>query len=71
MKLEQVKQVREAASVGVRDGNMIFRCSAWDDAMGTNMVLKGMHNVLDFLHDHFPNMDTISISGWLALLLFG
>jgi hydroxymethylglutaryl-CoA reductase len=70
MKLEQVKQVRVAASVGVRDGNMRFRCSTWDE-MGMNMVLKGMHNVLCFLQDDSPDMDTISISGWLALLLFG
>jgi len=48
MKLEQVKQVRVAASVGVRDGNMRFRCNTWDE-MGMNMVLKGKHNVLRFL----------------------
>lgn len=36
-----------------------------------NMVSNGMHNVLNFLQDDFPDMHAISISGWLALLLFG
>ncbi|TVU05167.1 hypothetical protein EJB05_48320 [Eragrostis curvula] len=41
---------------------MRFTCST-GDAMGMNMVSKGVQNVLDFLQDDFPDMDVISISG--------
>ncbi|XP_066352242.1 3-hydroxy-3-methylglutaryl-coenzyme A reductase-like [Miscanthus floridulus] len=37
--------------------------SSTGDAMGMNMVSKGVQNVLDFLQDDFPDMDAISISG--------
>ncbi|KAK4789931.1 hypothetical protein SAY86_017235 [Trapa natans] len=39
-----------------------FRCST-GDAMGMNMVSKGVQNVLDFLQSDFPDMDIIGISG--------
>ncbi|XP_077215831.1 3-hydroxy-3-methylglutaryl-coenzyme A reductase 1-like [Tasmannia lanceolata] len=39
-----------------------FSCST-GDAMGMNMVSKGVQNVLDFLQTDFPDMDIISISG--------
>ncbi|KAK7360372.1 hypothetical protein VNO77_02361 [Canavalia gladiata] len=39
-----------------------FRCST-GDAMGMNMVSKGVQNVLDFLQDDFSDMDVIGISG--------
>ncbi|KAH7850000.1 hypothetical protein Vadar_026370 [Vaccinium darrowii] len=39
-----------------------FICST-GDAMGMNMVSKGVQNVLDFLHTDFPDMDVIGISG--------
>ncbi|CAL0311709.1 unnamed protein product [Lupinus luteus] len=39
-----------------------FSCST-GDAMGMNMVSKGVQNVLDFLHSNFPDMDVIGISG--------
>lgn len=39
-----------------------FTCST-GDAMGMNMVSKGVQNVLDFLQNDFPDMDVISISG--------
>lgn len=39
-----------------------FTCST-GDAMGMNMVSKGVQNVLDFLHMDFPDMDVIGISG--------
>ncbi|XP_052195677.1 3-hydroxy-3-methylglutaryl-coenzyme A reductase-like [Diospyros lotus] len=39
-----------------------FRCST-GDAMGMNMVSKGVQNVLDFLQNEFPDMDVIGISG--------
>lgn len=39
-----------------------FTCST-GDAMGMNMVSKGVQNVLDFLQADFPDMDVIGISG--------
>ncbi|KAE9597924.1 hypothetical protein Lal_00029597 [Lupinus albus] len=39
-----------------------FRCST-GDAMGMNMISKGVQNVLDFLQNDFPDMDVIGISG--------
>ncbi|KAF6174181.1 hypothetical protein GIB67_033713 [Kingdonia uniflora] len=41
---------------------MRFTCST-GDAMGMNMVSKGVQNVLDFLPNDFPDMDVIGISG--------
>ncbi|CAL9075263.1 unnamed protein product [Musa textilis] len=41
---------------------MRFTCST-GDAMGMNMVSKGVQNVLDYLQRDFPDMDVISISG--------
>lgn len=51
-----------------------FRCST-GDAMGMNMVSKGVQNVLDFLKDDFPDMDVIGLSGkrhyvFMMLLFF-
>ncbi|GLT26935.1 hypothetical protein SLA2020_019720 [Shorea laevis] len=39
-----------------------FTCTT-GDAMGMNMVSKGVQNVLDFLQEDFPDMDVIGISG--------
>lgn len=39
-----------------------FTCST-GDAMGMNMVSKGVQNVLEFLQSDFPDMDVIGISG--------
>ncbi|XP_058777652.1 3-hydroxy-3-methylglutaryl-coenzyme A reductase 1-like [Vicia villosa] len=39
-----------------------FTCST-GDAMGMNMVSKGLQNVLDFLQSDFSDMDVIGISG--------
>ncbi|KAL6497953.1 3-hydroxy-3-methylglutaryl-coenzyme A (HMG-CoA) reductase isozyme [Orobanche hederae] len=39
-----------------------FSCST-GDAMGMNMVSKGVQNVIDFLNSDFPDMDVIGISG--------
>ncbi|KAF5449142.1 hypothetical protein F2P56_029619 [Juglans regia] len=39
-----------------------FSCST-GDAMGMNMISKGVQNVLDFLQNDFPDMDVIGISG--------
>ncbi|KAE8715126.1 3-hydroxy-3-methylglutaryl-coenzyme A reductase 1 [Hibiscus syriacus] len=41
---------------------MRFTCST-GDAIGMNMVSKGVQNVLDFLQTDFPDMDVIGISG--------
>jgi hydroxymethylglutaryl-CoA reductase (NADPH) len=41
---------------------MRVTCST-GDAMGMNMVSKGVQNVLDYLQDDFPDMDVVSISG--------
>ncbi|CAA0823219.1 hydroxy methylglutaryl CoA reductase 1 [Striga hermonthica] len=38
-----------------------FSCST-GDAMGMNMVSKGVQNVIDFLNNEFPDMDVIGIS---------
>lgn len=40
-----------------------FSCST-GDAMGMNMVSKGVQNVLDFIKSKFPDMDVIGISGY-------
>ncbi|KAM5573995.1 3-hydroxy-3-methylglutaryl-coenzyme A reductase 1-like [Rosa sericea] len=39
-----------------------FNCST-GDAMGMNMVSKGVQNVLDYLQNDFPDMEVIGISG--------
>ncbi|KAJ6887182.1 3-hydroxy-3-methylglutaryl-coenzyme A reductase 3-like [Populus alba x Populus x berolinensis] len=41
---------------------MRFSCST-GDAMGMNMVSKGVQNVLDYLQTDFPDMEIIGISG--------
>nr|AGN32411.1 3-hydroxy-3-methylglutaryl-CoA reductase 1 [Dioscorea zingiberensis] len=41
---------------------MRFSCST-GDAMGMNMVSKGVQNVLDYLQDDFPDMEVLSVSG--------
>lgn len=48
---------------------MRFTCST-GDAMGMNMVSKGVQNVLDFLQSDFPDMDVMGISGNTTLFHF-
>ncbi|KAJ6833102.1 3-hydroxy-3-methylglutaryl-coenzyme A reductase 3-like [Iris pallida] len=52
-------------SLAGRNLYMRFTCST-GDAMGMNMVSKGVQNVLDYLQNDFPDMDVISISGNLC-----
>ncbi|KAM0941549.1 putative hydroxymethylglutaryl-CoA reductase (NADPH) [Dioscorea sansibarensis] len=49
-------------SLAGRNLYMRFSCGT-GDAMGMNMVSKGVQNVLDYLQSDFPDMDIISISG--------
>ncbi|WOG99856.1 hypothetical protein DCAR_0519212 [Daucus carota subsp. sativus] len=41
-----------------------FSCST-GDAMGMNMVSKGVQNVLDFLQCDFPDMEVIAAVNWI------
>ncbi|XP_057546776.1 3-hydroxy-3-methylglutaryl-coenzyme A reductase 1-like [Amaranthus tricolor] len=56
-RLQEVKCAIAGKNLYVR-----FTCST-GDAMGMNMVSKGVQNVLEFLHSDFPDMDVIGISG--------
>ncbi|KAL2926745.1 3-hydroxy-3-methylglutaryl-coenzyme A reductase 1 [Bienertia sinuspersici] len=56
-RLQEVKCAIAGKNLYVR-----FTCST-GDAMGMNMVSKGVQNVLEFLQSDFPDMDVIGISG--------
>ncbi|KAG6506647.1 hypothetical protein ZIOFF_031974 [Zingiber officinale] len=56
-KLQDIK-----CALAGRNLYMRFSCST-GDAMGMNMVSKGMQNVLDYLLGDFPGMEVIAISG--------
>ncbi|KAL6217887.1 hypothetical protein ACLB2K_011104 [Fragaria x ananassa] len=54
----------QSVKCAVAGKNLYMRfCCSTGDAMGMNMVSKGVQNVLDFLQDDFPDMDVIGISG--------
>lgn len=56
-RLQSIKATMAGKNLYIR-----FTCST-GDAMGMNMVSKGVQNVLDFLQSDFPDMDIIGISG--------
>ncbi|GAB2267565.1 3-hydroxy-3-methylglutaryl-coenzyme A reductase 1 [Dionaea muscipula] len=56
-KLQDIKCAIAGKNVYTR-----FTCST-GDAMGMNMVSKGVQNVIDFLQSDFADMDVIGISG--------
>ncbi|GAU28089.1 hypothetical protein TSUD_223300 [Trifolium subterraneum] len=56
-RLQSIKATMAGKNLYIR-----FTCST-GDAMGMNMVSKGVQNVLDFLQSDFPDMDVIGISG--------
>ncbi|AES95380.1 3-hydroxy-3-methylglutaryl-coenzyme A reductase-like protein [Medicago truncatula] len=56
-RLQNIKATMAGKNLYIR-----FTCST-GDAMGMNMVSKGVQNVLDFLQSDFPDMDVIGISG--------
>nr|AGQ04159.1 hydroxymethylglutaryl-CoA reductase [Lavandula angustifolia] len=56
-KLQNIKCAIAGKNLYIR-----FSCST-GDAMGMNMISKGVQNVLDFLNAEFPDMDVIGISG--------
>ncbi|KAL6211074.1 hypothetical protein ACLB2K_016302 [Fragaria x ananassa] len=54
----------QSVQCAVAGKNLYMRfCCSTGDAMGMNMVSKGVQNVLDFLQNDFPDMDVIGISG--------
>ncbi|OVA00693.1 Hydroxymethylglutaryl-CoA reductase [Macleaya cordata] len=54
----------QSVQCAIAGKNLYMRfCCSTGDAMGMNMVSKGVQNVLDFLQTDFPDMDVIGISG--------
>ncbi|KAK1439264.1 hypothetical protein QVD17_05080 [Tagetes erecta] len=54
----------QSVQCAIAGKNLYIRfCCATGDAMGMNMVSKGVQNVLDFLQHDFPDMDVMGISG--------
>ncbi|XP_027359971.1 3-hydroxy-3-methylglutaryl-coenzyme A reductase 1-like [Abrus precatorius] len=54
----------QSIKAGIAGKNLYIRFSCTTgDAMGMNMVSKGVQNVLSFLQSDFPDMDVIGISG--------
>lgn len=73
----QVKQIcrvteRSVCNMAGKNMHIRFQCST-GDAMGMNMVSKGVQHVLDYLLEGFPDMDVIGVSGnrcLFVMLLF-
>ncbi|XP_022643141.1 3-hydroxy-3-methylglutaryl-coenzyme A reductase 2 isoform X2 [Vigna radiata var. radiata] len=56
-RLQDIKVAMAGKNLYIR-----FSCTT-GDAMGMNMVSKGVQNVLNFLQSDFPDMDVLGISG--------
>lgn len=56
-------------SVAGKNLYMRFSCCT-GDAMGMNMVSKGVENVLRYLKSDYPDMDIIGISGTFDCLCY-
>ncbi|OMO72092.1 Hydroxymethylglutaryl-CoA reductase, class I/II [Corchorus capsularis] len=54
----------QSVKCAIAGKNLYMRfMSTTGDAMGMNMISKGVQNVMDFLQADFPDMDVIGISG--------
>ncbi|GAA0145639.1 reductase [Lithospermum erythrorhizon] len=54
----------QAVKCAIAGKNLYMRFNCFTgDAMGMNMVSKGVQNVLDYLQNDFPDMDVMGISG--------
>ncbi|KAL8141511.1 hypothetical protein V2J09_014543 [Rumex salicifolius] len=54
----------QSVKCAIAGKNLYIRfCCGTGDAMGMNMVSKGVQHVLDFLQSDFPDMDVIGVSG--------
>lgn len=56
-RLQDIKATMAGKNLYIR-----FSCTT-GDAMGMNMVSKGVQNVLNYLQSDFPDMDVLGISG--------
>nr|ABX82838.1 3-hydroxy-3-methylglutaryl coenzyme A reductase [Cyclocarya paliurus] len=61
--VQQIRKAPEHQMCNCREEPLHEILLQHGDAMGMNMVSKGVQNVLDFLQDDFPDMDVIGISG--------